>query len=192
MSWKPATLGASQLPHAVSNLDQRRDRWVAGACRVGRSASLQQTVWSPSSKAIRASYGFNRLSKLGGSNCMMFDEAGCPGQANATVPLSELIPTSDNEQIVIMDLFDMNKGEHDLLTDLSKAYELPEFLDALSNVRLLSLGGRPEGVQMSKHHSAWLGRRGRKAVASRAAGCAAAERPLLRRSRADRLQARKA
>ena len=107
-------------------------------------------------KAIRASYGFNRLSKLGGSNCMMFDEAGCPGQANATVPLSELIPTSDNEQIVIMDLFDMNKGEHDLLTDLSKAYELPEFLDALSNVRLLSLGGRPEGVQMSKHHSAWL------------------------------------
>ena len=70
--------------------------------------------------------------------------------------LAEMVPGSDNEQIVIMALEGMAHGEHALLTDLSKDYELPPFLDAISNVRLLSLGGRPEGVQMSRHHSAWL------------------------------------
>ena len=107
-------------------------------------------------KATRARQGFSRLVALGGRTCLNFDESTCPGQANATISLAELVPFSDKEQIVIMDLPDMTLGEHELLTSLSASYEPPEFLEALSNVRLLSLGGRPEGVQMSRHHSAWL------------------------------------
>ena len=107
-------------------------------------------------KAIRASRGFTRLARLGGPRCFHFDEAACPGQANATVALAELVPYSDEEQMVIMDLPGMSRGEYDLLADLTTEYEPPEFLLALSNVRLLSLGGRAEGVQMSRHHSAWL------------------------------------
>ena len=72
------------------------------------------------------------------------------------MPLAEMVPFSDEEQLVIMDLPGMTRGEYELLEDLTKAYELPEFLDAISNIRLLSLGGRPEGVQMSQHMSAWL------------------------------------
>jgi hypothetical protein len=77
-------------------------------------------------------------------------------QELAAVSFAELVPYSADEQIVIMDLPDMVRGEHELLTDLSTEYEVPEFLESISNVRLLSLGGRPEGVQMSAHHSAWL------------------------------------
>ena len=51
-------------------------------------------------------------------------------------------------------------GRHGSCVSLSlwraEEYALPEFLYALSNVRLLSLGGRAEGVQMSRHDSAWL------------------------------------
>jgi hypothetical protein len=107
-------------------------------------------------KAIRAAHGFGKLARLGGSGCFDFDEQACPGQQNATVSFAELVPYSADEQIVIMDLPDMVRGEHELLTDLSTEYEVPEFLESISNVRLLSLGGRPEGVQMSAHHSAWL------------------------------------
>ena len=107
-------------------------------------------------KAVRASHGFGRLARIGGPGCYRFDESSCPGQSNATVSLAELVANSADEQIVIMDLDDMTRGEHSLLTDLSTEYEVPEFLECISNVRLLSLGGRPEGVQMSRHHSAWL------------------------------------
>ena len=107
-------------------------------------------------KAIRASHGFGKLSRLGGQQCSNFDESLCPGQANATLPLAEILPFTSEEQLVLMDLPDMNLGEYELLTDVSTEYELPEFLEALSNIRLLSVGGRPEGVQMSRHHSAWL------------------------------------
>lgn len=86
-------------------------------------------------KAIRAGHGFGRLGRLGGPACHGFDEARCPGQANATMPLAEFVPYSDDEQIVIMDLSEMTRGEYELLTDLTTAYEPPEMLDALSNIR---------------------------------------------------------
>jgi hypothetical protein len=107
-------------------------------------------------KAIRANKGFQRMESLVGRACLMFDEEGCPGQRNASISFAEVIAWSAEEQVVIMDLPDMLRGEHDLLGALSTAYDIPEFLECISAVRLLSLGGRPEGVQMSAHHSAWL------------------------------------
>lgn len=102
-------------------------------------------------KAIRASHGFGRLVSLGGQQCNNFDEGRCPGQANATLPLAEILPFSHAEQLVLMDLPDMNRGEHELLTDVTLDYEPPEFLGALSNIRLLSIGGRAEGRATPSH-----------------------------------------
>lgn len=107
-------------------------------------------------KAVRSMGGFYKLQAARGAACAIPGAVGCSLQQHATVALAESVPWSDEEQIVIMDLHEMSRGEYALLTDLSTEYETPEFLDALSNVRLLSLGGRPEGVQMSRHDSAWL------------------------------------
>lgn len=152
MSTKERTDFLTRFPTVISGLTDdwpARTRWLDPQAFSKRFGHHQL-------KAIRASHGFSRLAKLGGAACHNFDDVGCPGQASATLSLAELVAFSAEEQIVIMDLDDMAKGEHELLTDLTTEYELPEFLDSISNLRLLSLGGRAEGVQMSAHHSAWL------------------------------------
>ena len=109
-------------------------------------------------KAVRSGHGFERLIAAHGPACADPANGGaCPWLENATMPLAEVVPSSDTEQVVIMDLDrGMARGEYELLRALSGDYEVPEFLDGLSNLRLFSLGGRPEGVQMSTHNSAWL------------------------------------
>lgn len=152
MSLKERTLFLTRLPTLITGLT---DEWPARTAWADPQR-FSQRFGHHTIKAIRAGHGFARLARLGGPQCTNFDEVGCPGQANATMTLAEVLPFTAGEQVVLMDLEDMNAGEFELLADLTTMYEVPEFLDALSNVRLLSLGGRPEGVQMSRHDSAWL------------------------------------
>ena len=86
------------------------------------------------------------------------DQSG--GQASiedATLSLAEVVPHAGlSDQMVIMDLWDMSAGEAGLLEALSRDYEVPPLLEAVSNARLFSYGGA-KGVQMSVHDAAWLG-----------------------------------
>jgi len=144
----------TRMPSVISGLT---DSWPARGGWIDPQRFAQR-FGSHEVRAIRSRHGFSRLARLGGARCSNYDVAACPRQGNATLSLAELVAFSDEEQVVIMDLGEgrMARGEYALLADLSAQYELPEFLEAISGLRLLSLGGRPEGVQMSRHHAAWL------------------------------------
>lgn len=103
--------------------------------------------------AKRVTRGWIRVNDLFGSDT----EEGRAIIEDATLSLAEVAPHAGlSDQMVIMDLQDMSAGEAALLEDLSRDYEVPPLLEAVSNARLFSYGGA-KGVQMSVHDAAWLG-----------------------------------
>ena len=147
MTLEERTSFLTRLPTHISGLI---DEWPARGAWTDPQR-FSQRFGHHTLKAIRAAHGFSRLVRLGGPRCHNFNERGCPGQANATMTLAELVPHSDREQMVIMDLHGMTRGEHDLLTDLSStpAYRTPHTAHTTHAWRAV----RPPTTVHSAHHA---------------------------------------